>query len=61
MEDNLGPPSQKKVNNNDKDKDWKTVHIHPKVKVINENTIVVRGYDGTQQIIVASDKNTCPT
>ena len=58
--------SQKKVNNNnnnnDNDRDWKKVHINPKVKVINENTIVVRGYDGTQkQIIVVSDKNTCPT
>ena len=36
-------------------------HINPKVEVINENTIVVRCYDGTQKpIIVASDKNTCP-
>ena len=53
--------SQKKVNNNN-NRDWKKVHINPKVKVINENTIVVRGYDGTQkQIIVVSDKNTCPT
>jgi hypothetical protein len=55
--------SQKKVNNNNNnDRDWKKVHINPKVKVINKNTIVVRGYDGTQkQIIVVSDKNTCPT
>ena len=59
--------SQKKLNNNNNnnnnnDRDWKKVHINPKVKVINKNTIVVRGYDGTQkQIIVVSDKNTCPT
>jgi len=54
--------SQKKVNNNNNDRDWKKVHINSKVKVINENTIVVRGYDGTQkQIIVVSDKNTRPT
>ena len=57
--------SQKKVNNNnnnDNDREWKKVHINPKVKVINENTIVVIGYDGTQkQIIVVSGKNTCPT
>jgi hypothetical protein len=53
--------SQKKVNNNN-NRDWKKVQIIPKVKVINENTIVVRGYDGTQkQIIVVSDKNTRPT
>jgi hypothetical protein len=53
--------SQKKVNNNN-NRDWKKVHIIPKVKVINENTIVVRGYDGTKkQIIVVSDKNTRPT
>ena len=55
-EDNPCLPSQKKVNNNnddddddDDDRDWKKVHINPKVKVINENTIVVRGYDGTQK------------
>jgi hypothetical protein len=53
--------SQKKVNNNN-NRDWKKVQIIPKVKVINENTIVVRGYDGTKkQIIVVSDKNTRPT
>ena len=35
---------------------------NPKVEVINETTIVVRGYDGTQsQIIIVNDKNTCPT
>ena len=40
----------------------KKVHINPKVEVINQNTKVVRCYDGTQKpIIVASDKNTCPT
>jgi hypothetical protein len=53
--------SQKKVNNNN-NRDWKKVQIIPKVKVINENTIVVRGYDGTKKrIIVVSDKNTRPT
>jgi hypothetical protein len=46
----------------DDDRDWKKVHIQPKVKVIKENTILVRGYDGTQkQIIAVSDRNTCPT
>jgi len=47
-ENNLGLPSQKKVNDDD-DRDWKKIDINPKVKVINENTIVVRGYDGTQK------------
>ena len=51
-ENNPGLPSQKKVNDDDDDdddRDWKKIHINPKVKVINENTIVVRGYDGTQK------------